>query len=85
MNFTNDMIQRLSPEERLLLKTLYDKTQEARPELVPPEWPWTMKGPAPQEYAIKVQRGVPSPRLTGGKVAASELIRAAQASVAGRG
>lgn len=85
MNFTADMIQRLSPEERLLLKTLYDKTQEIRPDLVQPEWPWTMKGPAPEEYAIRVRKGAPSPRLTGGKVTAGELIQAALTSAAGRG
>ena len=84
MNFTNDMIQRLNPEERLLLKTLHDKSQDARPEPLQPEWPWTMKGPAPEEYAIRIRKGAPSPRLTAGKVTAAELIRAAQASAGDR-
>ncbi len=79
MNFTTDMIQRLNPEERLLLKTLYDKSQDTRPEALQPEWPWTMRGPAPEEYAIRVRKGVPSPRLTGGKVTAGALIQAALA------
>ena len=84
MNFTNDMIQRLNPEERLLLKNLYDKVQETRPEPTQPEWPWTMKGPAPEEYAIRVRKGVPSPLLKGGRVTAAALIQAARASEAGR-
>ena len=84
MNFTADMIQRLNPEERLLLKTLYDKTQDKRPEPLQPDWPWTMKGPAPEEYAIRVRKGVPSPRLTGGTTTAAELVRLALASEADR-
>ena len=85
MNFTSEMMQRLSPEERLLLKTLYDKVQETRPEPVQPDWPWTMRGPAPEEYAIKVRKGVPSPLLKAGKVTAAALIQAARASEAGHG
>ena len=80
MNFTSEMIQRLGPEERLLLKTLYDKVQETRPEPIQPDWPWTMRGPANEEYAIKVRKGVPSPLLKGGKVTAAALIQAARAS-----
>ena len=83
MNFTFDMIQRLSAEERLLLKNLYDKVQDMRPDAVQPEWPWTMKGPAPEEYALKVRKGVPSPLLKGGKVTAGALIQAARASEVG--
>lgn len=83
MNFTHEMIDRLSPEERILLRNMYEKTQD-RVESVP-EWPWTMKGPAPEEYAIKVRRGVPSPQLRAGTVKASALIQAARASEAGRG
>ncbi len=85
MNFTNDMIERLSAEERLLLKNLYDKVQDKRPEAVQPEWPWTMRGPAPEEYALKVRKGVPSPLLKGGKVTAAALIEAARASEGDRG
>lgn len=85
MNFTNDMIERLSPEERLLLKNLYDKVQETRPEAVQPDWPWVMRGPAPEEYAIKVRKGVPSPQLKGGRVTAAALIQAARASEVGHG
>ena len=85
MNFTTEMMQRLSPEERLLLKTLYDKVQETRPEPVQPEWQWTMKGPAPEEYALKVRKGVPSPQLKGGRVTAGALIQAALTSEAGHG
>lgn len=84
MNFTTDMISRLNPEERLLLKNLYDKVQETRPDLMPPEWPYTMKGPAEEEYAIRVRKGVPSPQLRAGKVTAAALIQAARASEVGR-
>lgn len=67
MNFTNDMLAKLSPEELLLLKTLYFKVQDARPSLSAPEWPWTMKGPASEEQALKARKGGLSPRLTAGK------------------
>jgi len=85
MNFTYDMIERLSPEEKLLLRNLYEKVQDVRPEAMQPEWQWTMRGPAPTEYATKIRKGVPSPLLTGGKVTAGELIRAAKAYEADRG
>lgn len=82
MNFTNEMIEKLSPEERILLRNMYEKVQ---PQVdTAPEWPWTMKGPAPEEYAIRVRKGVPSPLLKAGTVTAAELIRAARASEAGR-
>ena len=82
MNFTNEMIERLAPEERILLRNMYEKVQD-RVESVT-EWPWTMKGPAPEEYALKVRKGVPSPQLKGGKVTARELIVAARAYEVGR-
>ena len=85
MNFTTDMLMKLTPEERLLLKTLFDKAQEFRPTTHAPEWPWTMKGPASEEQAFKARRGVPSPLLKAGTVTAAELIRAARASEAGHG
>ena len=81
MNFTNEMIDRLSPEERILLRTMFEKVQDRLETAT--EWPWTMKGPAPEEYAIKVRKGAPSPLLKGGKVTAAALIRAARASEAG--
>ena len=68
MNFTDDMISRLSPEEKLLLTTLFEKVQINRPSASAPEWPWTLKGPASEEQAFKARRGVPSPLLKGGKV-----------------
>lgn len=83
MNFTNEMIERLAPEERLLLRNMYDKVQP-RTETAP-EWPWTMKGPAEEEYAIRVRKGVPSPQLRAGRVAGVALTSAARASEAGRG
>lgn len=84
MNFTTDMIYRLTPEERLLLKNLYDKVQETRPEPMQTEWQWTMRGPADEDYATRIRKGVPSPQLKAGKVTASALIQAARASEAGR-
>lgn len=84
MNFTTEMISRLSAEERLLLKNLYDKVQETRPEPMQPEWQWTMKGPAEEAYATMIRKGVPSPHLKAGKVTAGALIQAALTSGAGR-
>lgn len=71
MNFTIEMIAKLSPEEQLLLKTLFDKAKEFRPTATVPEWPWTMRGPATDEQAFKARRGVPSPLLKAGKPAAA--------------
>jgi len=82
MNFTNEMIEQLAPEERLLLRNMYDKVQP-RVETVH-EWPWTMKGPADEAQASRIRRGVPSPRLKAGTVTAAALIQAARASEAGR-
>jgi len=67
MNFTIDMIEKLTPEERLILSALFEKAQDARPSASAPEWPWTMKGPASEEQALKARKGALSPRLTGGK------------------
>lgn len=71
MNFTNDMVAKLSPEEQLLLKTLFDKAAEYRPSTTAPEWQWTMRGPATDEQAFKARRGVPSPLLKAGKAGAA--------------
>jgi hypothetical protein len=68
MNFTDDMILKLSPEEKLLLTRLFEKAQDSRPSASAPEWQWTIKGPASEEQAFKARRGVPSPLLKGGKV-----------------
>lgn len=51
----------------MLLRVLFDKVKEQRPTASAPDWPWTMKGPASEEQAFKARRGVPSPRLMGGK------------------
>jgi len=67
MNFTDDMISKLSPEEKLLLARLFEKARDYRPSASAPEWPWTMKGPASEEQAFKARTGVPSPLLKGGK------------------
>lgn len=80
MNFTTDMLMKLTPEERLLLKTLFDKAQEFRPTTHAPEWPWTMKGPASEEQAFKARRGVPSPLLKAGKAPAGVSSLAALTS-----
>ena len=70
MIFTPDMILRLSAEEQMLLRNLYDKALEDRPTQMAPEWQWTMKGPASEEQALRARRGVPSPRLKAGKAPA---------------
>ena len=80
MNFTDDMILKLSPEEKLLLTTLFEKAREYRPSTSAPEWQWTMKGPASEEQAFKARRGVPSPLLKGGKVSKEVSSLAARTS-----
>ncbi len=67
MNFTQEMLNALHPQERLFLQMLYDRVSLPPP--APPEWQWTMKGPATEAQAFKARRGAPSPRLkadTGG-------------------
>ena len=80
MNFTNDMLTKLSPEELLLLKTLFYKVQDVRPSMSAPEWPWTMKGPATEEQSLKARKGGLSPRLTAGKAPMAVSSLAALAS-----
>ena len=82
MNFTHEMLAKMTPQERVLLQVLYDRVME------PPavtEWPWTMKGPATDAQAFKARRGVPSPRLTGGTSGGEVPALEAQASSVGRG
>ena len=82
MNFTHEMLTKLTPQDRLLLQVLYDRVSE------PPavaEWPWTMKGPATDAQAFKARRGVPSPQLTAGRSGVSVPPLEEQASSAHRG
>jgi len=65
MNFTSDMLVKLTPQERLLLQVLYERVSAPPPP--PSEWPWTMRGPATEAQAFKARRGVPSPQLTAGR------------------
>jgi hypothetical protein len=67
MNFTDDMISKLSPDEQMILRGFYIKTTEDRPTQIAPEWPWTLKGPATPLQALRSRKGVPSPLLKGGK------------------
>lgn len=78
MNFTSEMLLALSPQERLLLQMLYDRVSLPAP--APPEWPWTMKGPATEAQAFTARRGVPSPRLTAGTPTVAEVPAAELAS-----
>lgn len=85
MNFTRDMLERLSPQDRLILNALFEKAKEipSSAEKVP-EWPWTMKGPATEEQARRARKVGLSPRLTGGTIPAVALIQAALTSSGGR-
>lgn len=85
MQFTYDMIQRLSPQDKLLLHTLFEKAQVPPSHEKVPEWPWTMKGPASEEQALRARRVGLSPRLTGGTTPVAALIQAARASSGDRG
>jgi len=84
MNFTHEMLAKMTPQDRLVLQVMYDRVAEQRPP-VAAEWPWTMKGPATEAQAFKARRGVPSPRLTAGTSAGEVPALEAQASSAGRG
>ena len=79
MNFTHEMLAKMTPQDRLVLQVMYDRVAEQRPP-VAAEWPWTMKGPATEAQAFKARRGVPSPRLTAGTSAAAEVPVAVLAS-----
>ena len=84
MNFTHEMLAKMTPQDRLVLQVMYDRVVEQRPP-VAAEWPWTMKGPATEAQAFKARRGVPSPRLTGGTSGGEVPALEAQASSVGRG
>ncbi len=80
MNFTHDMISKLSPEEQMLLRNLYTKAFEDRPTMMAPEWPWTMKGPATPLQALRARTGVLTPRLKADKAPTEELPQVALTS-----
>lgn len=73
MNFTPEMIARLSPAEQMLLRNLHNKAFEERPTTMAPEWPWTMKGPATPLQALRARTGVPTPLLKGDTAPTEEL------------
>ena len=81
MNFTHDMLERLSPQDKLVLNALFEKAKEipSSTEKVA-EWPWTMKGPATELQAQRARKVGLSPRLTAGTTPAAALIQAALAS-----
>jgi hypothetical protein len=81
MNFTHDMIARLSPQDKLVLHALFEKAQEIPSSMEKvPEWQWTLKGPATEAQAQRARKVGLSPRLTGGTVTAQALVRAALTS-----
>jgi hypothetical protein len=85
MNFTRDMIDRLSPEDRLVLNMLFDKAQLPSSHEKAPEWPWTMKGPATEAQALRARRVGLSPRLTGETAKAAAPPQEALTLTEGRG
>ncbi len=85
MNFTRDMIDRLSPEDKLVLNMLFDKAQLPSSFEKTPEWPWTMKGPATEAQALKARRVGLSPRLTADTAKASVPPQEALTLTAGHG
>ena len=84
MNFTHDMLERLSPQEKLLLHTLFEKAQIPVTSDRAVEWQWVVKGPATELQAQRARKVGLSPRLTGGTTPAAALIGAALTSSAGR-
>lgn len=85
MNFTRDMIERLSPEDKLVLNMLFEKAQGPVSTEKAPEWPWTMKGPATEAQALRARRVGLSPRLTADTAKAAALPQEALTLTEGRG
>jgi hypothetical protein len=85
MNFTRDMIERLSPEDRLVLSMLFDKAQIPSSLEKVPEWPWTMKGPATEAQALKARKVGLSPRLTADTAKVAVPLQEALTLTEGRG
>jgi hypothetical protein len=84
MNFTHEMIARLSAQDKLVLHALFEKAREIPSSMEKvPEWQWTLKGPATEQQALRARKVGLSPRLTGGTVSAAALIDAALASSGG--
>jgi hypothetical protein len=85
MEFTSDMLRRLSFGDMLLLQELYAKCQEVVHEDVlrsmkQTEWKWKMPGPA-----FKAPKAEPNPQQRVGTVTAAVLVQAALASAGDRG
>lgn len=85
MEFTHDMLRRLTLSDIALLHELYTKCQEVVHEDVlhdmkKTEWKWKIPGPA-----FKAPKASSSPQLKAGTVTAGALVQAALASVEGHG
>lgn len=85
MNFTRDMVERLSPEDKLVLNMLFEKAQIPSSHEKAPEWQWTMKGPATEAQALRARRVGLSPRLTADTTQVVVLPPEALALTEGRG
>lgn len=85
MNFTHDMLERLSPEDKLLLHTLFEKAQLPASMEKVVEWQWTLKGPATEAQSLRSRRVGLSPRLTADRAKAAALPQEALTLTAGHG
>jgi hypothetical protein len=85
MNFTRDMLDRLSPEDTLVLSMLFEKAQLPSSLEKAPEWQWTLKGPATEAQALRARKVGLSPRLTGDTAKAAAPLPEVLALPAGRG
>lgn len=83
MEFTEEMIARLTPFDYQKLQELYRRAQEVPKEirLEKNEWKWVMPGPA----ANLPQKSSPNLRGKVGKVTMEELVQVALASSEHRG
>lgn len=79
------MIDRLSPEDRLILTMLFDRAQLPASLEKAPEWAWTMKGPASEAQALRARKVGLSPRLTADTAKAAGPPQEALTLTEGRG
>ena len=82
MEFTEEMLARLTPFDYQKLQELYRRAQEVPPEirLEKNEWKWVMPGPG----ANHPQKSSPNLKGKVGKVKVEELVKAALASLEDR-
>lgn len=85
MKFTHDMLERLSPQEKLLLNALFEKASEPLSHEKTPEWQWTLKGPATEEQSLRSRKVGLSPRLTAGTTKAGGPLLEVLTLTEGRG